>query len=486
MEKKKKGTFWKILLTLIILGAIGYGGYYAYDRFFVNVPTEGTAFVQSVAAITGRGPAGLNNRYSGVVEAKNVIKVDPDKNLTIKECFVAAGDKVKVGSPLFCYDVESMQLSYEQLLLDIQGLENGIRTGNEKVESLNLQLQRARENKKYDIQMNIQTEELEVRKKEYELAGKRKQAADMEKALNSSTIYSTVEGTVRSVKSTDSSTPDYGYGDSAQDNAYITIVAGNDYCVKGTVSEQTIRTLQEGMDVRITSRVDDRVWPGRIYRINTEEVKQTNRMYYYDEGAGEKASKYEFFVELDSIEGLLMGQHVYIEPGAGDEENADALMLPLYYVVREEGDPFVYAADNEGRIEKRTVVLGEANEENGVVEILSGLSFLDRIAFPDESVQVGMTVSETSYVPEDMGGMDMDGMDMDYMPEPMDGQDLPYEGMDMNAPEGMDGMDMDAPEGMDGAPVSPEEGAPAGDPLPEEAPAEEGLPQAAPAEGAGT
>ena len=31
MEKKKKGTFWKILLTLIILGAIGYGKYFGLD-----------------------------------------------------------------------------------------------------------------------------------------------------------------------------------------------------------------------------------------------------------------------------------------------------------------------------------------------------------------------------------------------------------------------------------------------------------------------
>ena len=284
--KERKGTFWKILLTLLILGGLGYGGWYAYGRFFAEAPQEGTVFVQSVSAITGVGPAGVNNRYSGVVEAKNIVKVDPDKNLTVKECLVAAGDKVQQGSPLFRYDVESMQLAYEQLQLDILGLENGIKTGHEKVESLTVQLERARENRKYDIQMNIQTEELEVRKKEYELSGRRKQAEDMLKALNNSTIYSPVEGTIRSVKSTDSSGVSYGYG-GEEETAYITIVAGNDYCVKGTVSEQTIRTLQEGMPVRVTSRVDDQVWQGRIYRINTEETKQSgNRYYYYDEGSG--------------------------------------------------------------------------------------------------------------------------------------------------------------------------------------------------------
>ena len=396
-------TFGKILLTLLILGGLGYGGWFAYQRYFADAPKEGTVYVQSVAAITGVGPAGRRNRYAGVVEAKNVIELDPDAELTVKECFVSSGDKVKKDDPLFCYDVDSMQINYDQLLLDIQGLENGIKTGREKVENLKKQLQRAKQNKKYDIEMDIQTEELEIRKKEYELTGKRKQAEDMKHALENSVVFSPVDGTVRSVRTPDGENMDY---DGSSDKAYITIVAGNDYCVKGTVSEQTIHTLQEGMDVRILSRVDDSIWPGRIYKINTEETKQNgSRYYYYDSGSGEQASKYDFFVELDNNEGLLMGQHVYIELGSGADQESDALLLPLYYVVENEGQPFVYAADGENRIEKRTVTLGDQDEENGTVAILDGLSYLDRIAFPDETVQVGMTVSETAYVPGNDQGM---------------------------------------------------------------------------------
>ena len=106
-------TFLKIMLTLIILGGLGYGGWYAYNRFFADAPKEGTVYVQSVSAITGVGPAGRNSRYAGVVEAKNVIEVNPDKDLTVKECFVSAGDKVEKGAPLFSYDVASMEISFE-------------------------------------------------------------------------------------------------------------------------------------------------------------------------------------------------------------------------------------------------------------------------------------------------------------------------------------------------------------------------------------
>ena len=451
-------TFLKILLTLVILGGLGFGGWYAYNRYFAESPKEGTVYVQSVSVITGVGPAGQRNRYSGVVEAKNVVKLDPDKDLTVKECFVAAGDKVAEGAPLFSYDVDSLQIAYDQLQLDILGLENGIQTGEAKVESLKKKLATVKEFKKYEIQMDIQTEELEVRKKKYELSGKTKQAEDMEEALKNTVVYSPVTGTVRSVKTGDSSGQDYySYGGSTEDTAYITIVAGNDYCVKGTVSEQTIHTLQEGMDVRILSRVDDSIWPGRIYKINTEETKQNgSRYYYYDSGSGEQASKYDFFVELDNNEGLLMGQHVYIELGSGADQESDALLLPLYYVVENEGQPFVYAADGENRIEKRTVTLGDQDEENGTVAILDGLSYLDRIAFPDETVQVGMLASETAYVPEDLGSMepmdmgeyDMNGMDFEGADlEGADFEGADFEGMDGETDEPQPESQMDIPMG---------------------------------------
>ena len=446
-------TFLKVLLTLAILAGLGYGGWYAYNTYLAQTPQEGTVYVQSVSVITGVGPAGQRNRYSGVVEAKNVVKLDPDKDLTVKECFVAAGDKVVKGQRLFSYDVESMQIAFEQLQLDILGLENGIQTGEAKVESLKKKLATVKEFKKYEIQMDIQTEELEVRKKKYELSGKTKQAEDMEEALKNTVVYSPVTGTVRSVKTGDSSGQDYySYGGSTEDTAYITIVAGNDYCVKGTVSEQTIHTLQEGMDVRILSRVDDSIWPGRIYKINTEETKQNgSRYYYYDSGSGEQASKYDFFVELDNTEGLLMGQHVYIELGSGADQDSDALLLPLYYVVENEGEPFASAADGDNSIEKRTVTLGDQDEENGTVAILDGLSYLDRIAFPDETVQVGMLASETAYVPEDLGSMepmDMGGYDMNGMDfEGADLEGADFEGMDGETDEPQPESQMDIPMG---------------------------------------
>ncbi|MDO4852180.1 MAG: hypothetical protein Q4A88_02015, partial [Clostridia bacterium] len=147
MKKKKTGRIvFGILLLMIVLLI---GGYFAATRLFgIQIPLlqsaedtvrgwfggaagkEETAYVQSVANILGVGYTGHSNRYSGVVEAKDVIEINPDTDLKIAERFVEAGDAVNEGMALFSYDVDSLTLSYEQLLIDITGLENTIRTSN--------------------------------------------------------------------------------------------------------------------------------------------------------------------------------------------------------------------------------------------------------------------------------------------------------------------------------------------------------------------
>ncbi len=95
----------------IILLAVA--GFFLWQHFSTGA-VEGSAYVQSVATITGVGYAGMNNRYAGVVEAKEVIEINPDSDLKIKECFVAAGDPVKAGDPLVRLDEKPLKLGVDQ------------------------------------------------------------------------------------------------------------------------------------------------------------------------------------------------------------------------------------------------------------------------------------------------------------------------------------------------------------------------------------
>ena len=429
MKKKRSG--WTVLLVLLLLCGIGAGGWYLYQRFLSEPAVEGTAYVQQVSEIMGIGPAGMNSRYTGVVEAKNVIKVNPDKDLTIEKCYVSPGTKVSVGTPLFSYDVESLKLSHEQLQLDVVGLQNKIRTGQEKIETLEKKLKKAKDSKKYDIEIEIQTAELDVRKNQYELSSKKRQVQDLEKILKNSTVTSTVEGTVRSVRSdTNLSSVSSGLDTSSGDSDYITIVAGNDYCVRGTVSEQTIHSLSEGMPVVVTSRIDTRTWTGTIYQINTEEPQTSNNRNMYGMESEERAARYDFFVELSDNSNLLMGQHVFIEPGAEEKAEMNRVRLPSYYLILEGDSAYVYAEGANGRIEKRPVVLGEYSEESDTYVISSNLSMKDKIAYPDETVQPGMTAAETVYTPEDAGeGLVLPEGEYDFeVPDGEEGEILIVEG----------------------------------------------------------
>lgn len=433
MKKKRRGWV-RIIVILLVVSALGFGAYWLYQR--ESGGEEGTAYVQSVADITGMGAVGLKAQYNGIVEAKEVIEINPSADMKIKECYVTVGSKVNEGDPLFRYDVDDLQLSHAQIMIDITGIENGLRTNREQLESLEKRLEKAKEKDRYGIELEIQTVELDIRKSEIDLSDKKKRAAEMQTLIDQSEVVSPVSGTVRSVRDDSNASDPFGYSGQTS-NAYISIIAGTDFCVKGTVNEQTVYTLFVGMPVLIRSRVDDTVYRGTVYRVDTDSTVNDQSGYYYDAGMGERASKYAFYVEPEGIDGLLIGQHVLIDLNA-DESASDALLLPAAFLLQEDGAFYVWAANADNRIEKRRVEVGAYHEDVESYEIVKGLSLKDRIAFPDDTVRAGLLATETAYIDpsENIGfeGEDFaypaDGAFEDgaFMPE--DGAFMPEDGFD--------------------------------------------------------
>ena len=390
--KKKHKVLLPVLIAVAVLLIVGGCLYYFVLR---GDDTSGGVAVTTVSEASELGYTGLNARYSGIIQPRDTVAVNPKEGLTVAECYVKAGDTVKAGDPLFRYDVNALTLSYEQLLIDITGLENTIKTDAEQLESLDAKIAKAKESKLYDLKMKRSTVELEKKKAEFELVEKQESAATMKEALDNAEVLSPCDGRIKSVNSTASSASDpYSYyADSSSSSDYITIICGNDYCVKGTVSEQAVFSLQEGQAVTIRSRTDETdVRPGEIYLVNTTETEKNTDSYYYDSGSGESASKYAFYVSVESIDGLIIGQHVYIEMGGTASAEDGAIWLPEYYLLFTDDGTYVYAADANGRIERRAVTLGDYNEETCCYQILAGLTGEDRIAFPDDTVTVGSTV----------------------------------------------------------------------------------------------
>ncbi len=435
--KQRRSGWARIITLLIVLTLLSSGAFYIYQRNPSN--TSGTAYVQSVSSIVGYGNVGLYAQYNGIVEAKDVIEINPTGSMPVKECFVTAGSKVNEGDLLFTYDVDDLELQFTQLQIDITGVQNNLRTYRDQLDSLNKKLAKAKENEKYDLELQIQTVELDIRKAEYDLEDKQRRSDEMSQLIDRSEVFSPVTGTVRSVRDDSGAYDPYGYG-AGGSSAYITIIAGTAFCVKGTANEQTIFTLYIGMPVLIRSRVSETVYRGTIYRIDTDSPdRDQGGAYYY--GDGERASKYAFYVELESIEGLLIGQHVLIDLNP-DTDTSNALMLPASFLFEENERFYVWAANANGVIEKRWVRVRAYDEETECYEIVEGLALRDRIAFPDETVHAGMIATETAFnEPSDSG---------DTFPASDDGAwDLPENDGAWDLPENDGAWDVPEDDGTD-------------------------------------
>ena len=94
------------------------------------------------------------------------------------------------------------------------------------------------------------------------------------------------------------------------------------------------------------------------------------------------SSKYPFYVELDSTEGLILGQHVYLQLEVEEGESAGPAISSAFICYEEDGSTYVWA-ENKGKLEKCAVTVGEYNYMNDTMEILEGLTESDFIAFPD-------------------------------------------------------------------------------------------------------
>ena len=133
--------------------------------------------------------------------------------------------------------------------------------------------------------------------------------------------------------------------------------------------------------------------------------------------------------------------------------------MPSWYIVDADSNPFVWAQDSRGRLEKRSVTLGEYDEMMDTYVVEKGLTPEDYIAFPDESLAVGMTC--VTYDEGNFGGGDMAGFDEGMMDGGMIAEgDM---AMEDGAFYGDNTADFGGEVPMDGAEVMPEEAIAGGD-----------------------
>ena len=250
---------------------------------------------------------GSYNLYAGVVTTAGEVKIEKNSEYVIEEIKVEVGDSVKKGDVLFTYDVSQVSLNIERAQLELEQLNNTYTN----LENTKADLQRQKANASEDMQLEYSLEiketEAEMLETSYSIKMKQQELEQLNNVYKDSSVTSPVSGKVKSIN-----TDENNYT-----APFMTISESENLVVMGYVNETNISELFIGMEVVILSRIDDSSWTGRITKIDTESPAQNNDDYYGYLESGENtgtSSKYPFYVELDSSDGLLMGQHVYIGP----------------------------------------------------------------------------------------------------------------------------------------------------------------------------
>ena len=341
---------------------------------------ENAVFVQKVADLADMGGIAPGDRFAGIVVSENITEIQKDSQMVVDELLVREGDDVTEGQALFSYDTQQLQLTLDKQRLELEQLQAAIENYQEQIKDL----EKDRNNASNKLEYTVQIQSLQVDLKEAEINVRAKEDAvtQSETLLANSVVYAPVTGRVQSIS--ESGTDNYG-----NLVAYITIQQTGSYRIKGTINELQRGAIMEGTRMEVLSRTDGSCWAGTVTLVDYESPTQenSNSVYYYGVASDEttSSSKYPFYVELDGTDGLILGQHVYLQLENQEEMESALSVSSAFFGFEEDGTAYVWA-DKNGKLEKRTVTLGEYNMMNDTYEILSGLAEEDFIAFPDPEV----------------------------------------------------------------------------------------------------
>lgn len=343
---------------------------------------NGAVFVQSVASLTAMGGIAPGDRFAGIVVSENVAEIQKDAEKSIKKLSVREGDDVKEGQELFSYDTDELLLTLDKQILQQDQLMASIENYKLQISELEKDRDRSYGRNKLQYTIQIQSTQVELKEAQLNLKAKASEVAKTQNILDNATVVSPVDGRVQSINES-------GTDNNGKKTPYITIQQSGAYRVKGMLNELQKGGLMEGDRIRISSRTDASVfWIGTVALVDYENPSQGNQnnMYGMESDEMTTSSRYPFYVDLDSSDGMILGQHVYLSLDSGEEEVSGLQISSAFVCFDENDNAFVWAENGRHKLEKRSVTLGAFNGLRDTYEILDGITEEDYLAFPDEEL----------------------------------------------------------------------------------------------------
>lgn len=359
---KKKGTIIALVLSAVLL--------------FAGCGTETVVNAVQVRMVTQAGAA--VDHYAGVVISEHTQEVRRDLDRTVAELCVSVGDVVAEGQVLFRYDADELNLMLDRQELDLDRLEADKKSMEDQIKEVEKELKTATGDIK--TQLNIQLRQLQndLTQAEYDIEDLETEIDQTKKLIRDVDVKSTIHGTVRKIDSSS--------------EVYITIQQTGAYQIRGVLNELNLESgIQEGAQVVVVSRLDSGLtWNGTVSSVdfNNTQSNSYDDLYGYTDSLS-SSTGYPFYVTLEHTDGLLLGQHVYVRLAGVNETALSRILMPESYLmsVRYDEQTLITSADvwcvnEEGKLEKREVVLGEFVMEHGCYVVLDGLTMDDYVADP--------------------------------------------------------------------------------------------------------
>lgn len=370
----------------------------------------GPVYVQNVGEIVGTGSIAMQDKFAGIVVSENLTEIPRDESRTIAKLAVEEGQDVTAGQLLFSYDSDEIQLTLDKQNLELESLNGQISTLKTQIADLEKDLKKASSSEAASLKIGLQDKQLALKQAEFDVKSKQNEIKQTKAALSNIQVTAPIDGRILSIN-------ENGSGGSSK--AYITIQQAGSFRVKGSLNELNRDAITEGTPMRIISRTDtSQIWTGTVSSIDWENASQgssaepgiISSVPAFDgpvDSSVTGSSSYPFYVELDSMDGLILGQHVYMERSDSTGfTGSGALCLPEYYICFEQDGEqttaFVWAESGRGKLEKRTVTLGNYLEALACYEITEGLTRDDYIAYPDDTCAPGVhtTRSQSDLTPD--------------------------------------------------------------------------------------
>lgn len=434
-QKRNKKKILQIGIALVVCVCFIGGGI-----IFAMKKSEKAVKVAPVASMSNGGWYSESDIYDyAKVQAGASQDIYHDDTLTIKEIYVKSGDTVKIGDRLVAYDTTLAGLEQEMKQMEIQGIELNIQNQKAELEQLkNAKIVSSVERSQDELRKmtakgtrpgiirtadakknewenpdtsenpeqpetpenpeepiipdepdnpggyeepdpgdadgmtreeqakQIQEKEQKIKDLDLEKRTAQLELKKLDKKVNNGVVKSTVEGTVKSVLDEE---------EAKLENKPVISVTGKNGCyVIGGIAESSYDKLKEGMTVMVTSWNTGNSYEATITSIGNSPVESMKS------SENPNMSYYPFTAVVEKDADLSSGEGVSISVDGLSGDSGNSIYLEQMFI-REDGNrSYVYKKGKHGRLEKQYVEVGK--NMYGSIEIVSGLTMEDEIAFP--------------------------------------------------------------------------------------------------------